>query len=108
MQGSEALETDNSPLTQTSTRYSLLINHFLLFSTHYSLLTILTSHYSRGQMVGEGRSVEASGETYEGQFNGHRKLLAPAWGASYGQVKTGKQVIDVRVPPCYSYSSALP
>ena len=49
----------------------------------YSLLTT----YSRGQMIGKGRSVEASGETYEGEFSGHRKLLAPAWGASYGQVK---------------------
>ena len=69
--------------------------------TAYSLIK------SRGQMVGEGRSVEASGETYEGQFNGHRKLLAPAWGASYGQVEAGKQVIDVRVSPCYFHSSAL-
>ena len=55
-------------------------------TTHYSLLN------SRGQMVGEGRSVEVSGETYEGQFNGHRKLLAPAWGASYGQVKLGSKL----------------
>ena len=53
--------------------------------TTYSLIN------SRGQMVGEGRSVEASGEAYEGQFNGHRKLLAPAWGASYGQVKLGSK-----------------
>ena len=55
-------------------------------TTHHSLIN------SRGQMVGEGRSVEASGETYEGQFNGHRKLLAPGRGASYGQVKLGSKL----------------
>jgi len=80
VQGSVALDTDYSP-TFLTILYALLTTHY----THYT-------HYSRDQMVGEGRSVEASGETYEGQFNGHRKLLAPAWGASYGQVRLGSKL----------------
>ncbi len=43
--------------------------------------------------------MEASGETYEGEFSGHRKLLAPAWGASYGQVNIGSKSETWHVPP---------
>ena len=62
------------------------------------LLTLLTTSLRR-QMIGEGRSVEASGETYEGEFSGHHKLLAPAWGASYGQVNIGSKSGTWHVPP---------
>ena len=68
-----------------TTDYRLLTTPYCLLPTAYSLLTTCL----RGQMVGEGRSVEATGETYEGEFSGHRKLLAPAWGPSYGQVTIG-------------------
>ena len=49
--------------------------------------SVVEGRFVKSQLLGDGRSVDASGEMYEGQFKGHRRYLTAAYGPQYGQAK---------------------
>ena len=43
--------------------------------------------FVKSQLCGKGRSMDATGEIYEGEFDGHRRYLSEAYGPKYGQAR---------------------
>ena len=53
----------------------------------FRALSGVEGSFVKSQLTGKGKSMDASGEIYEGEFGGHRRMLCPAYGPKYGQAR---------------------
>ena len=53
----------------------------------FRALSGVEGSFVKSQLTGNGKSMDASGEIYEGEFGGHRRMLCPAYGSKYGQAR---------------------